>query len=111
MRKIQVESFLDGVFGVGVVPEEIPREAFHARAVKLVETFVGAQVAAAAGSRERRVLTLRIRAGDWPAGRLLGPLHPFLLIARCPGDSSPPGHCESYRTHVFPWVLHLGNRR
>src|SRR3989442_3812769 len=56
------ESFLDGVFGVGAAPEEIPREAFHAPAVKLVETFERAQVAAAPVSPERPVLTLRIAA-------------------------------------------------
>src|SRR6266481_5842278 len=98
------KRLLHRVFGVNGIAKKIPRQVLHARAMRRVQTFVGAQIAGPAGSGQCGILALGIHGG-WvgAAGKVLGRFHSRPPFARHGRDSSLPRQRKSHSSHS--WLL------
>src|SRR5579863_9692448 len=97
------ECLLHRVFGVERIPQKIPCEVFHARALLREKSLVGAQVSGLAGGCQCEVLgpcriRRRIQSGQRSG---VTEFQTPLPVARYGRDSMLPGQCKSHCSHAL----------
>src|SRR5690348_17679641 len=93
------KCFLDGVFSVALVAQQIAGEALHPRPVQRVQAFVAAEIAGLAGLSQPGVFAILNRCSG-SRDKLIGRFHSPPPFAQRAGDFSLPRQRKSHRSHT-----------